>query len=1003
MNYEQLQVKMSNGPPPHIKSSHMIFIGGIPHDMTVEQFNEEVDKWPGIVRRHFRNPGWAIATFRSAHDRDTFLKNENKHKLGNKVVDVKAYQWQNRNQEAQQHPLNEMQRAVPQGLGTFTHTASQQPVRPVGADFLNPAVVNCQTGTISRYISPFLGHVKTSNHGVGMFHADVVYLCSKHGVTCKLANCLYYKRFNSKSIQAKSMYELLPMGTQINFLKRSIVSASEVAFQATMVWPQQSKKPSSVEKSLDIELEEHFRLHETLEGIRHLEPSQSKPPASLVVGAGRPEMKIENLTSSSARLNDDNDFDLGEIDGCMDKMGAIRSFSKQALSALHDKSRISCMALENRLMAIRDEQEGLGAIYDCLTNNNIIFDETKRAHIAANYKTLLHTILRGKQFQTSPLAERPFAQNAPFQPVAQHNPVETQRRNEFYREENRIYYDGIEMDERFESFLFDILKVQEFKNRKSDEFIRGQCKAFTELLRDINFPVYILANEYENSITKLETDARSALRKVWERRFDCGTKITSKVALESGNFLDLVWRFFSEAKFYECNLEVQHQIRISSKNYLEFASDVSKPLPPFGYIEKALALLKSKAFPLNYNFSTFIKSDFKGMSKLEVLRKWEKIVRRDFPLPLENALDSFTSKRISSRACEHMFCYMFYSRWVENNLDIASTSERKDFEMELLNLVSLNDRHPAESASEEDDSEIDFRSSSGFDFHGEVSGIGCSSQNRPSQISHLLEREGDKLVGSATKVMKPDSPVDCVKSDSTVTSSVTQSIVSKISNASLKSVGNSFRSTPSRDDNESEDISKFISSKPVYQSYQHMINWLKDSHKEDAKEYQHIESPMMYIKLIIQTVVNTGKQNLEMKEEFRKFLFKPTELFSSWAEVLENNARTPCFISFDAIIKIMFRYCWENLKDKSRITKETDASDLIQLWMNLPYTTKEGLYNVRGVIIHLLNDDFGIIQTKYGKVLYERNVCFNSYRNGVKNSLEKMQDSKSKTFRGLFD
>ena len=89
---------MTSKPPPHFNTACMVFIGGIPYDMKTDQFNEEVDKWPGIVQRFYKGEttGWGRAHFRSTHDRDKFLKDKNKHVLGNKVVDVKPFKWEDK-------------------------------------------------------------------------------------------------------------------------------------------------------------------------------------------------------------------------------------------------------------------------------------------------------------------------------------------------------------------------------------------------------------------------------------------------------------------------------------------------------------------------------------------------------------------------------------------------------------------------------------------------------------------------------------------------------------------------------------------------------------------------------------------------------------------------------------------------------------------------------------------------------------------------------------------
>ena len=113
-----------------------------------------------------------------------------------------------------------------------------------------------------------------------MFHADAVYLCSQHNLACKTINCPDYTEFTSSTGTKKrgSIFASLPVGTQVNFLGRPISKASfpdiEFKFQATLVWPQLSKKPSSVAKPQDTVLDEQLRKFVLLEQ-RYVEDNDS--------------------------------------------------------------------------------------------------------------------------------------------------------------------------------------------------------------------------------------------------------------------------------------------------------------------------------------------------------------------------------------------------------------------------------------------------------------------------------------------------------------------------------------------------------------------------------------------------------------------------------------------------------------------------------------------------------------------------------------------------------
>ena len=98
-----------------------------------------------------------------------------------------------------------------------------------------------------------------------------MYLCSQHNLACKTLNCPDYTEFTSTNGAKKrgSIFASLPVGTQVNFSGRPIPRCSfpdiEYIFQATLVWPQLSKKPSSVGKTQDSVLDEQLRKFVLLE------------------------------------------------------------------------------------------------------------------------------------------------------------------------------------------------------------------------------------------------------------------------------------------------------------------------------------------------------------------------------------------------------------------------------------------------------------------------------------------------------------------------------------------------------------------------------------------------------------------------------------------------------------------------------------------------------------------------------------------------------------------
>ena len=69
-----------------------IFVGGIPYDMTLEEFEEEVAIWGPVTKKYLKyHGGWGTVTFESNSSRNRFLKDKTRHKVGSKLVDVKPY------------------------------------------------------------------------------------------------------------------------------------------------------------------------------------------------------------------------------------------------------------------------------------------------------------------------------------------------------------------------------------------------------------------------------------------------------------------------------------------------------------------------------------------------------------------------------------------------------------------------------------------------------------------------------------------------------------------------------------------------------------------------------------------------------------------------------------------------------------------------------------------------------------------------------------------------
>ena len=69
-----------------------IFVGGIPYDMTFEEFEEEVSTWGHVTKKYLKyHGGWGTVTFDSNSNRNRFLKDTSRHRVGSKTVDIKPY------------------------------------------------------------------------------------------------------------------------------------------------------------------------------------------------------------------------------------------------------------------------------------------------------------------------------------------------------------------------------------------------------------------------------------------------------------------------------------------------------------------------------------------------------------------------------------------------------------------------------------------------------------------------------------------------------------------------------------------------------------------------------------------------------------------------------------------------------------------------------------------------------------------------------------------------
>ena len=819
-----------------------------------------------------------------------FIKDKSKHVLGNKVVDVKEYVWQSQNKQQ------------PPSTSAATQPQVQPPPKSIAPCWktgpLDQALQNCQTGFITKYLSPKCGVLKTTNHGTGMFHVDVVYLCSQHGINCKFPYCANYTRFATQA-GGLPIQQVLNVGTQVNFNGRPLsASGTKAKFQATLVWPQLSKKPFNPDKISDNEMDDQLQACIRLAKGVHLDGlsiDDVDGTLPLPIGTGRPEPRVQEEEQGT----------FGDLDGLVDKAGSISKFLEVQLGS-YPNFENQRKALRNRLMAINNDVDALENIFECLSGSNININSQKRNSIIESYKALSQSFKRPRP--KSPLSETPKSVN------------------------NKLCYEKLAMDNMFETYAYGLAKSNDSCDPKEDEELKDHCQLLTEMLTRMQMPISILATEFEiYYVAKLDPDAKHVLQENWRRRLDVAGSMASRddpVLMQPSKMVSLIWSFFSDARFFDC-LPLNC---FSIESLLEKTDKDGCDLPPFGYVFRAIQDMKIDAFSLNMAFTKIIKKQFSN--KEDLLKTWR-----------HECKDSLKGRfifTITDRFCDYIFCGMLYEHWME---DKELNKCTKDFEEQLQEL--FNPPRCAASSPEED-SDVD----------AELLSIAESIVSDSSSTSGVLTKSCSSRTSDRTSFadVKP------------------------------RPIGSSFRGNPVKDDASGKMTVESLMDSTFYVQYQHFANWLKEQHKQAQRYAQHPEGLLTYVKNVINVWAipkQNCKQILELKEDFRKGFTKPTSLFASWAETVEKSSKNmDSMLSVNAVVMTTFQYCWATLP-LPRI--HVEGSKAYDLFKQLPYSTTikgegSGIYNHLGVVVHLFGGDFGVIQTNAGKVLYERNVCFD-YKN----------------------
>lgn len=202
-----------------------IFVGGIPYDMTMEEFEEEVAAWGPVTKKYLKyHGGWGTVTFESNSSRNRFVKDKSKHKLGSKLVDIKPYIF---------NPDKVKSSGVSHlviGKGQVKMT-SETSMKAKQEEAKNMSIIErqmsdlqvqnqqeAQTGAVIKYFGDADGLIKTPKHGEIAFSIETVYLCKVHKYNCRDSQCTNY--IPLKKWNVNDMAQLLPIGTTVSFYSR---------------------------------------------------------------------------------------------------------------------------------------------------------------------------------------------------------------------------------------------------------------------------------------------------------------------------------------------------------------------------------------------------------------------------------------------------------------------------------------------------------------------------------------------------------------------------------------------------------------------------------------------------------------------------------------------------------------------------------------------------------------------------------------------------------------
>ena len=156
--------------------------------------------------------------------------------------------------------------------------------------------------------------------------------------------------------------------------------------------------------------------------------------------------------------------------------------------------------------------------------------------------------------------------------------------------------------------------------------------------------------------------------------------------------------------------------------------------------------------------------------------------------------------------------------------------------------------------------------------------------------------------------------------------------------------------------------------------YFSLTNWLEKcfAPNDDTTQNEHT---MSLARAVVKSLPeNDGKNTFaDLKMSIRRGLMTAPDLFSKWLSKYEkewrlNEGGGPN-VAVETIVAAVFSYCWSEIFSDNHISIR---NFIIGVTVR---TDENSVYRDQGLIIHYLNENFGVIQTRHGKVIFDSKVA----------------------------